>query len=235
MRASAPAAVTVWHASVSDALARDGSLATLDADERARGGRMRQPGDRDRFHAARILLRHALSHMVDGEVAPSDWRFREGANRKPVMQEGLPPVHFNISHAGDFVAVALSEAAPVGVDVEPLARDARLTIVDDVLAESERTMLAALDETARWEAFARIWTLKEACAKAAGTGVDTDFAVLEVLLEPPRVVSAGALAGTGESFALAARMLSLEGDAYAIAAAAIVPQASEVPFQFRAF
>ena len=50
----------------------------------------------------------------------------------------------------------------------------------DVLTFRELARLKGLNGLARWIEFMRIWTLKEACAKAMGLGVSFDFRRMEV-------------------------------------------------------
>ena len=112
------AGVNVWCAPVDEVLR---GADVLDESDKAHALSFRQPDDRFRITAARSLLRHALSHEVGGHIAPSAWRFRKGANGKPLMAEGLPPLHFNLSHAAGAVAVAVGSKLPLGIDIECIA------------------------------------------------------------------------------------------------------------------
>jgi phosphopantetheinyl transferase len=169
--------IRVWCAPVAEVL--HGAEILNEADK-AHVARFYQQADRERITAARILLRQALSHETGTQLAPSAWRFRIGPNGKPLMAEGLPPLHFNLSHAAGAVAVAVGSKLPLGIDIESIAPDERADILADVLTFRELTRLKGLNGLARWTEFMRIWTLKEACAKAMGLGMSFDFRRMEV-------------------------------------------------------
>ncbi len=191
--------VTLWAASTRQALGL-ASAEHLCAQELAQADRFGQPDDRDRFKAARALLRHALNETSDAEISPGSWRYAEGPNGKLVMAPGLPRLEFNLSHAGNCVAVGVSQTRPVGVDVEMATRDERLEIVTDVLSDRETEYLFQMPEDRRWDTFLQLWTLKEACAKALGLGVMQDFSELEVELDPVRIFAPDDLLKPGEIF-----------------------------------
>jgi phosphopantetheinyl transferase len=168
--------VSAWCAPVMVLLPH---MAVLDETDKAHAARFRQQEDRDRVTAARVLLRHALTYKAS-EIVPEAWHFRMGPNGKPLMAEGLPPLHFSLAHAADAVAVAVSTEYPAGIDIEPIGPEDKTGIIPDVLSAGEIASLDARDEDGRWMEFMRIWTLKEACAKAMGLGVTFDFRRMEV-------------------------------------------------------
>ena len=168
-----PAGIKVWCAPVAALLP---ACDVLDEADKAHAAKFKQQADRDRIRAARILLRHALTENA-AHVHPRDWHFRNGPNGKPLMGEGLPQLQFNLSHAADAVAVVVSAKYAMGIDIEPIGET---EIISDVLTSREIARLDALRRPARWHEFMRIWTLKEACAKAMGLGLSYDFRRMEV-------------------------------------------------------
>ncbi|MGH7678157.1 MAG: 4'-phosphopantetheinyl transferase family protein, partial [Gemmatimonadaceae bacterium] len=104
---------------------------------------------------------------------------------KPVITEG---VHFNLTHSGDLILLALTSDRAIGVDVErrrPVTKVHALT--DRWLSETERRHfdgLRALGESDS-DAFLRVWSLKEAQLKALGVGISgassANLAGVEVL------------------------------------------------------
>ena len=138
-------------------------------------------------------LRHTLSKAVGNEIAPAEWRYRDGPNGKPMLAAGFPAIEFNISHSDGCVAVAVSKDGPVGIDLECVASDLRSEIVEDVLTAAERDGLLQLSAEEKWRRFMRIWTAKEACAKALGLGLGLDFRRMEVAFDPLRVRMLGDL------------------------------------------
>ncbi|ORT59114.1 4'-phosphopantetheinyl transferase superfamily protein [Streptomyces sp. CB03238] len=133
-------------------------------------GRMPQETKRRVRDATRRWVRAVVARRlaVPGEAL----RWERDDEGKPFVVTGGRIVHLSYSHSDGVAGLALSEAAPVGMDVERVR---------------ERTHLEALahgclsaDEFAQWrrrpertgpEGFCRLWTRKEAVLKAWGSGV----------------------------------------------------------------
>lgn len=147
--------------------------AVLDEGERARAEQISDKAARRRFAAARSLLRVSLAGVLG--CAPQALVIASGPFGKPYLSEnGEPhPLKFSLAHAGNFLALAWSYAGEVGIDVEiprpRLARDLD-GLIAHVLNDAEGKRLRRLAPAAREAAFYRLWTRKEALAKAAGTG-----------------------------------------------------------------
>jgi phosphopantetheinyl transferase len=139
----------------------------LGADEQARAERFLCARTARTYRAAHTLKRRVLSHYRP-EVAPADWRFDANAWGKPVVAAPLPGPAFNLSHSGDRIAIAVSDEE-IGVDVECLRP---LPHADDVARHvfHARELAWLARQPRPLHAFFRLWTLKEALLKAAGTG-----------------------------------------------------------------
>lgn len=88
------------------------------------------------------------------------------------------PLHFSISHTPKHVFVALSEQ-PIGIDAEEADRNIPLTLAGKILSPAERLRYDAAPD--KRTALLKLWVLKEAQVKCAGTGLrgcpnHTDFA-----------------------------------------------------------
>lgn len=145
-------------------------------EERARHDRFRLEHDRKAFRSARGLVR---SLLCAGETpAP----FELGDNGKPFL---TGKDAFNISHSRDVVALAITRAAYVGVDVEQLDRiDEPEKLLDMVCHPRERAWVLAKEPgDARSHAFLTCWTRKEAVLKAAGIGLIDDLPTIDVQLD----------------------------------------------------
>jgi 4'-phosphopantetheinyl transferase len=81
------------------------------------------------------------------------------------------PLYFNLSHSGDFAALAISSLGAVGVDIESTRQRSYLKIVDRFFHKDENEQLLNCDEANREQLFYRLWTLKEAFFKATGLGI----------------------------------------------------------------
>ena len=77
----------------------------------------------------------------------------------------------SLAHSGSVAAaIAVPGDGTVGIDVEPVT-DRGPAVVDTALTPAERELLDRLPGTDRAEAFTRLWTAKEAVAKALGGGL----------------------------------------------------------------
>ncbi|MEU6731728.1 4'-phosphopantetheinyl transferase superfamily protein [Streptomyces physcomitrii] len=171
----APGTYRLW---IFDSLTQEGIPATraeagpeaLGPEERRRARLFRRPADRRQYESAHLVLRRLLADHTG--LAPERLEFgREGGRRgKPRLLGSPVPVHFSLSHSHGLVAIALA-ADPVGVDVQrvPGARTVERCLPS--LHPAERAELTALPESERPDAFALLWTRKEAYLKGLGTGL----------------------------------------------------------------
>jgi 4'-phosphopantetheinyl transferase len=119
--------------------------------------------------AANDRLKALLAAYLD--IDPARLPLRRTAHGKPFL-EGLPNLHFNLSHSGTCTAIALSRDVEPGVDVEvPRRQRSLLPLAQRFFATSEVAVLQALPEAIRHSAFHALWTCKEAVLKAQGRGI----------------------------------------------------------------
>lgn len=83
---------------------------------------------------------------------------------KPYVKGGK---HFNISHSGDYVIIALSEK-PVGVDIEMHKEHDYMRLSQLTFHENEQRLIEKSNNRA--DDFFMLWTLKEAYMKLVGRG-----------------------------------------------------------------
>lgn len=192
--------------------------------ERRNWQRLRFGPDRHRYLVSHVLLRLGLSQVVDHHVKSNLWRFTESVNAKPVIaaSEGLPHLNFNLSHAGQLAAVAISPSFRLGIDVEPLDQSIDTNLGDTVLASAERLWLEGRDHTTRGLDFIQLWTVKEAYAKLLGQGHALDFASFEVALGPTRLVRTQTDLVQPEQVFLNSREVQMSDGAYQLSLAADV-------------
>nr|AFB69925.1 4'-phosphopantetheinyltransferase 7N [uncultured bacterium] len=147
--------------------------ACLSADEEARAAQFAFADDRRDFIAAHALLRQTLSAHAPRD--PSAWTFSQGPYGKPVLADGSDErtaLTFNLSHTRGLVACVVSRNVDVGIDVERTSQSAdALDVARDRFSSREVRSLEECDHAARSARFTELWTLKEAYAKAKGTGV----------------------------------------------------------------
>lgn len=153
-------------------------LAWLSADEHERAGRFAFERDRRRYLAARCALRERLSASTG--LPPGSLEIVADTFDKPILAN-RPACHFSLSRREDWALLGISRSGEIGVDIE--MRHA----VEDVEALA-RAHLSATEMQAfltqalcvRDLAFLRVWTRKEACLKALGTGLRIEPASIEV-------------------------------------------------------
>lgn len=146
-------------------------LPLLGAEERARLEAMTTPQRRAEFALARSLVRRVLGGML--ERPPAELRIRVTTRGKPYLDPpaGERRIFFSLSHTDGWMLLAVSRQAPVGADVERIARYPE-RIARRFCHPDELGWLAALPgDAARADGFYRLWTVKEACVKALGMGI----------------------------------------------------------------
>lgn len=144
--------VDVWTVSLTTP-----SPSQLTDDEILRANRFRFEEDRVRWSRARSSLRLILS-MYAGDDA-FRLAFSYGPHGKPAL---LPfsVVEFNLSHAGDWAMIAVTQAVPVGVDIERIRPNIEMAPLLERLGET--------DLPATREELYQAWTRREARSKAVG-------------------------------------------------------------------
>ena len=147
-------------------------------EEKAFAGKFHFEDDRIRFSVARHGLRLLLSKYLS--VDPATISISNKPGQKPTANCQLPTtncqlstVHFNISHSGEWVLIALAKEE-VGVDIEYVNRAFDYTdLLEDHFSEAEQEYISQAKDSV--EAFYYLWTRKEALTKAWGTGLQENL------------------------------------------------------------
>jgi 4'-phosphopantetheinyl transferase len=149
-------------------------LARVSAQRREKIARLRHEGARRLSLGAALLLDRLLT---DAGLDPAgDFAF--GEQGKPYLP-GRPNVYFSLSHSGEYVLCALSDAE-IGCDVERL-RKVDLALASRFFHPEEAAWLFSLPRKEQKAAFLRLWTLKESYGKALGLGLNlplNEFCIL---------------------------------------------------------
>jgi len=169
----APDEVDIWVVPLpgGDPAAERELLAVLPGPERRRAHGIRASGARTRFVLARAALRRILGAYLG--VAPATVEIVLDENGKPHLAGAPAPLAFSLSHTRGLAAIAVTTRAAVGIDVEALDRRVDLATMRRALGDEELEPVLAEPPERRTAAFLRRWTMKEAHAKAVGTGIWT--------------------------------------------------------------
>lgn len=117
------------------------------------------------FLSARALLRALLFHLTHHR----DWKIITNAKGKPyiINADGTAGPHISVSHTTGMVACAVSDAAPIGIDIEQWKVRDFIKLADHSFGPQENAMV----KKGGIAGFYRIWTLREAMGKATGEGL----------------------------------------------------------------
>lgn len=118
---------------------------------------------------AREILRFTAVKLTGR--ARVEWDFASDADGRPLLvhrPSETPPPNVSLSHSGLWAACAISCTTPVGIDVEQ-HRSTRnfAAIAETGFGPEERRRIL----NGGMPAFYRIWTIREAVAKATGRGM----------------------------------------------------------------
>ncbi len=214
----------IWQASVPDVMAQGGDIsACLTAPEQARAARFVVPGARDAFCAARFMLRQVLADCLS--CSPAAVQFVLGPEGKPGL---VPPgYHFNLSHSGEMIMLAVNADYPVGIDVEKidLHRPVDELVRRFFSAQEVASYQAYGGKDERRAAFYQGWTRKEAVLKAIGCGLSYPLSDFSVGFSDQAAVSWPSLLSPTEQEAAQLKTLSAE-TGYAAAVSVIGPVAA---------
>jgi 4'-phosphopantetheinyl transferase len=190
-----PAEIHLWRSSLDLGPAVLADLSrTLSDDETERARRFRFERDRERFVAARGLLRRLLASYLG--TGPPRLDFVTGAHGKPRLAGEPPPsLRFSVSHTADLALYAVASGREVGVDAERIRPDLDVdAVARRFFSINERAALAALPPERRVRASFDCWTRKEAYLKGLGLGLAVPLAGFDVTVEhgqPVRVSESG--------------------------------------------
>jgi len=153
--------------------------ALLDGGEARRRAQFRLDADRDRFTLATVLLRALVAQRTNVPFAAATIdrtcdRCGEAHGRPRLAQPGLEA---SISHAGEVVAVGLTTAGPVGVDVEVVGRGEYESLIASVCTTTEQAHVRGPRD------FYAYWARKEAVLKATGEGLRRPMT--DLVVTPP--------------------------------------------------
>jgi 4'-phosphopantetheinyl transferase len=155
--------VHVWRAVLTPV-----SAATLSGDEREKAAQFHFDKDRNRYIAARAILRELIGRYEN--LPAASVQFTYNTYGKPGLDGSS--LRFNTSHSADLALFAFTRNRNIGVDLERIRPDfASREIAAQFFCPDEIAALHALPHESQLVAFFDCWTRKEAFIKAHGSGL----------------------------------------------------------------
>ncbi|MGE7888369.1 4'-phosphopantetheinyl transferase Sfp [Bacillus cereus] len=162
----------IWWARISDLQSWHYNL--LNDIEREKANSYHHSADRARFIIGCVISRLVLSKILSMSpvLVPIDrmcsvCKLQHG---RPQLPEGMPQL--SVSHSGEWVVVAFTKSAPVGIDVEQMNPNVDvMKMAEGVLTDIEIAQVMKLPDEYKIEGFLTYWTRKEAVLKATGEGL----------------------------------------------------------------
>ncbi|MFT3903405.1 MAG: 4'-phosphopantetheinyl transferase superfamily protein [Niabella sp.] len=150
----------------------------MTVEEMARGASFKQTIDRERFLLGRLMAKGLIARLE--KIRPDDIEVLTGKNGKPFAARGGQRLwtNFNISHSGDFLAIALSYKE-VGVDIEQVRNFDFQAILTDTFSANEIEYIQKSENPL--STFFLLWTRKEALLKYAGVGLTDTLPDIQLL------------------------------------------------------
>lgn len=142
--------------------------------------------DRKRSLAGDLLTKKYLSKIYG--VPKDQVEIKIGEHGKPYALN--IPAHFNISHSGNYVVVAISDR-PIGIDLE-MIDDFSAILAKKLFNDDELKYISEIGiknkKSAMQQHFFEIWTAKEAYLKYLGCGISGGINSLSFSLSNGKLV-----------------------------------------------
>ena len=181
-------------------------ITVLADDECERAERFVFRQDHVNYVLGRGLLRVLLGRYL--QLNPQDIHLVTSEYGKPSLlaTQNTLGLHFNLSHAGDYIVFAFTLDQAIGVDIETIRPDfASDEIAERFFSASEYHALSALDKADKPRAFFHTWTCKEAFIKAIGEGLSFPLDQFDVAVDPeadPQILAIRGDAASAQTWAL---------------------------------
>ena len=182
------ASVSLWFCALRPASIDPSLVAWLSEQERARMRRFGNDALRARYLIGRASLRWVLAQTIG--VAPDAVMIERGARGRPQLA-GARILDFNVSHTADAALIGVAHEGRIGVDIERADRAIHSSrLAQRILTDAERAALPdGYDDVRR--RILRLWTCKEALAKATGDAMSAPFSRLDIVAAPTLALAAG--------------------------------------------
>jgi acyl transferase domain-containing protein/phosphopantetheinyl transferase len=182
--------------------------------------------------AAKDAVRHRLWELGAGPIYPAEITIENDERGRPRAVGAFRAPYLSLAHCAGKgrslgIGVAIAGPGPVGIDIEAV-KEREAGTEEVALTAAERALLDRAPAGERAALFTRLWTAKEAVAKALGTGLGgrpRDFEVRphqgphERPHEGPHAgdLTLAVTAPGGAAYRVESTLITNEGTAYAVA------------------
>jgi 4'-phosphopantetheinyl transferase len=129
------------------------------------------------------FLREILADYLN--IPANELAIEKNAFGKPFLCD-FPDWHFNLSHSGEKLLLAISYKNPIGIDIEFIKNRSSINdVVKRCFSELEQKYWFDLPETEKLTAFYDFWTRKEAVVKGIGRGIALGLNQCEIDINQP--------------------------------------------------
>ncbi|MGL5150427.1 MAG: 4'-phosphopantetheinyl transferase family protein [Clostridium sp.] len=129
--------------------------------------RYRKDKDKITSILSEILIRVILAEIKKVKNEKITFTYNEYGKPKLIGDNNF---HFNISHSGKFIVIAI-DSKSVGVDIEKFQDIDIQGIVEKFFTKKESEFILSKEKEIQIEEFYRLWTLKESYIKMVGKGL----------------------------------------------------------------
>ncbi|RBP02129.1 4'-phosphopantetheinyl transferase superfamily protein [Rossellomorea aquimaris] len=144
---------------------------------------LRYQNDKTRSLVGELLLKYIILKNNSGKV--NNYKIFRNKYGKPYLN--IDNLHYNISHAGDWVVCCIDKKS-VGVDIEQVI-DIDIEIIKEQFHTKEIEFLNSNSNNLK--EFYRIWTVKESFVKYTGLGLSLSFKSFYVEFAQKNVITIG--------------------------------------------
>lgn len=139
------------------------------------------PFYRDRENSRKVYKKLLADYLG---VNPKEFSFLKNQNGKPFIPAAINPqqIQFNVSHSGDYLAMAFHQGGVVGVDIEKHRSEGYFKKISEKFFTDEENKYIYESLVLSTQRFFEIWSAKEAAVKTVGGSFFKD--VSQVALDP---------------------------------------------------
>ncbi len=158
----------IWHGDIlSVNIERQDYYAFLSDEEKLKATTFLRPELQKKYIKTRGALRKVLASYLN--INPQSICIKTGKYGKPFIEN---EIFFNLTHAGNKFAIAVSNCSEVGIDLECHKNRINLQgLVGKCFSKQEKAYWQALAKEQQEIMFYRFWVRKEALVKAVGRGI----------------------------------------------------------------